>query len=68
LFSKANLWQLPLSKKNCFNFFGNCRNPKRLIKTGTLCPPRRQQSLTNEKMFILPEIKKSEINQTEEEA
>jgi len=53
--------------KNCFKIFGNCHNPKRLIKTGTLCPPRRQQSLKNEKVFMLPEIEKSEINQTEEE-
>jgi len=52
---------------NCFKIFGNCHNPKRLIETGTMCPPRRQQSLTNEKVFILPEIEKSEINQTEEE-
>jgi len=30
-------------------------------------PPRRQQSLINDEVFILPEIEKSEINQTEEE-
>jgi len=34
-------------------------------KQGHCALPRRQQSLTNEKVFILPEIKKSGSNQTE---
>jgi len=33
---------------------------KWLNKTGTMCPPRSQQSLTNETLFDLPEIKQSQ--------